>query len=61
MTLLYVVVSVIPIVEVKSHVSFTVKVSGVIIAANIIGAAIYLLAEKRRRSRRADAMSAPAD
>jgi amino acid transporter len=61
MTLLYVVVSVIPIVEVKSHASFTAKVSGVIIAANMAGAAIFLLAERRRRSRRADAASAPAD
>jgi glutamate:GABA antiporter len=61
MTLLYVVVSVFPIVQVKSQASFTAKVSGVIIAANIIGAAIFLLAEKRRRSRRADAMIAPAD
>lgn len=61
MTLLYVVVSVIPIVEVKSHASFTAKVSGVIIAANMVGAAIFLLAEKRRSSQRADAAPAPAD
>ena len=61
MTLLYVVVSVFPIVEVKSQTSFTAKVGGVIIAANIIGAAIFLLAEKRRKKRRADAMIAPAD
>jgi amino acid transporter len=61
MTLLYVVVSVFPIVEVKSQASFTAKVGGVIIAANIIGAAIFLLAEKRRKKRRADAMIAPAD
>jgi glutamate:GABA antiporter len=61
MTLLYVVVSVIPIVEVKSQASFTAKVSGVIIAANVVGAVIFLLAEKRRKSRRADAVVAPAD
>jgi amino acid transporter len=61
MTLLYVVVSVIPIVEVKSHASFTAKVGGVIIAANIVGAVIFLLAEKRRKSRRADAVVATAD
>jgi glutamate:GABA antiporter len=59
MTLLYVVVSVIPIVEVKSQASFTAKVSGVIITANIIGAAIFLLAERRRRSRRADEAPGP--
>ena len=61
MTLLYVVVSVFPIVQVRSQASFTAKVSGVIIAANIIGAVIFLLAEKRRKKRRADAMIAPAD
>ena len=41
--------------------TFTAKVSGVIIAANLVGAAIFLLAEKRRRSRRADAAPAPAN
>jgi glutamate:GABA antiporter len=61
MTLLYIVVSVFPIVQVKSQASFTAKVSGVIIAANIIGATIFLLAEKRRKNRRADAMIEPAD
>jgi glutamate:GABA antiporter len=49
MTLLYIVVSVFPIVQVKNRVSFMAKVSGVIIAANIIGAAIFLIAEKRWR------------
>jgi amino acid transporter len=61
MTALYVVVSVFPIVEVKSQAWFTAKVGGVIIGANVIGAAIFLLAEKRRKKMRADAMIAPAD
>jgi amino acid transporter len=61
MTLLYVVVSVIPIVDVKSPWSFMAKVGGVIIGANVIGAAIFMFAEKRRKKRRADAMIAPAD
>src|SRR5262245_43049594 len=63
MTLLYVLVSVIPIVQVKSHASFTAKVGGIIIAANIIGAAIFLFAERRRRERDlgADAVGASAD
>jgi len=63
MTLLYVVVSVFPIVQVKSQASFTAKVSGVIIAANLIGAAIFLLAERRRRGRtlKADSVGASAD
>jgi glutamate:GABA antiporter len=53
MTALYVVVSVIPIVEVKSQAWFTAKVGGVIIGANVIGAAIFMFAEKRRKRRRA--------
>ena len=63
MTLLYVVVSVFPIVQVKSQASFTAKVSGVIIAANIIGAAIFLFAERRRRGRalKADSVGSSAD
>ena len=63
MTLLYVVVSVFPIVQVKSQASFTAKVGGVIIAANILGAAIFLFAERRRRARDldADAVGASAD
>jgi amino acid transporter len=51
MTLLYIVVSVFPIVQVKSNASFTIKVSGVIVAANIAGAAIFFFAERRRRAR----------
>src|SRR5262249_44872182 len=63
MTLLYIVVSVFPIVQVKSQASFTAKVSGVIIAANIVGAAIFLFAGRRRRERGlgADAVGASAD
>src|SRR5262245_38814791 len=51
MTLLYIIVSVFPIVQVKSRASFTAKVSCVIIAANIFGAAIYRFAQRRRRAR----------
>jgi amino acid transporter len=63
MTLLYIVVSVFPIVRVKSQATFTVKVSGVIVAANIVGAAIFIFAQKRRRGRAltADTAGAPAD
>src|SRR5262245_6041114 len=63
MTLLYVVVSVFPIVQVKDRISFMIKVGGVIIAANIAGAAIFLFAERRRRARDldADAVGASAD
>jgi amino acid transporter len=63
MTLLYIRFSVLPIVQVKSQASFTAKVGGVIIAANIIGAAIFLFAERRRRARaiKANSVGASAD
>jgi len=63
MTILYVVVSVFPIVQVKNPISFMAKVGGVIIAANILGAAIFLFAERRRRGRvlEADSVGASAD
>jgi glutamate:GABA antiporter len=60
MTLLYVVVSVLPIVQVKNRLSFMAKIGGVIIAANVIGAAIFLIAERRRKDRALDANAAGA-
>jgi amino acid transporter len=63
MTLLYVVVSVFPIVQVKNQLSFMAKVGGVIIASNIVGAALFLFAERRRSARipKADAIGASGD
>ena len=61
MTLLNLTLSIFPIVEVKNQTSFTLKVSAVTVVANVAGAAIFLLAEKRRRSQRSDAAVAPAD
>ncbi len=48
MTLLYVALSVFPIIEVKSTASFTVKIAAVIIIANVCGLAIYFIAGRRR-------------
>ena len=48
MTLLYVVLSVFPIITVQSNFSFTLKISAVIIGANILGAGIFLAAKARR-------------
>jgi amino acid transporter len=48
MTLLYVVLSVFPIIDVEDPLLFTAKVSGVIIIANIIGAAIFIIAARRK-------------
>jgi amino acid transporter len=48
MTLLFVVLSVFPIVSVQSSVWFGVKVSAIVLVANAVGAGLYL-AERRRR------------
>jgi len=61
MTLLYVALSIFPIIRVESQASFTAKISTVIVAANILGVSLFLLAERRRRSRGAETVSAPAD
>lgn len=61
MTLLNLTLSIFPIVEVKSQASFTIKVITITIAANVLGAAIFLLAEKRRNRQRAEVAVAPAD
>jgi amino acid transporter len=47
MTLLFVALSVVPIVQVESRLAFAVKIGGLIIVTNMIGAAIYLLAKRR--------------
>ncbi|PZR75561.1 MAG: amino acid permease [Chthoniobacterales bacterium] len=52
MTLLYVGLSVFPIITVKNNLAFTLKISGVIVAANVLGAAIFLAARARRARER---------
>jgi amino acid transporter len=51
MTILYVALSIIPIIKVESRLAFAAKITGVVVAANLIGAAIFLLAERKRRGR----------
>jgi amino acid transporter len=48
MTLLYVALSIVPIIEVESRALFALKISGLILITNILGAAIYLAAGRRR-------------
>ncbi|HKS41446.1 MAG TPA: amino acid permease, partial [Blastocatellia bacterium] len=48
MTILYVGLSVFPIVQVESRLAFAVKIATVIIGANLIGAAVFLFAKNRR-------------
>ena len=50
MTLLYVGLSVVPIIEVESRLMFAVKIGGLIVVTNLIGLAIYLAAKRRRGS-----------
>jgi amino acid transporter len=48
-TLLYIVLTIFPIVEVRSHFSFAAKIIIVTVAANLIGAFIFFAGERRRR------------
>ncbi|HMF56853.1 MAG TPA: APC family permease [Pyrinomonadaceae bacterium] len=60
MTLLFVTLSVFPIIEVASRTAFTLKVIAVIVISNAVGAALFMFAERRRRDRLEEAASAAA-
>lgn len=47
MTLLYVGLSVMPIIQVESRLMFAVKIGGLIVVANLMGLAIFLMAKRR--------------
>ncbi|HEY0324203.1 MAG TPA: APC family permease [Pyrinomonadaceae bacterium] len=47
MTLLYVALSLVPIIQVGSRSMFAIKISGLIVITNIIGLLIYLMAKRR--------------
>jgi hypothetical protein len=47
-TLLYVVLSIFPIIDVASWLTFAVKISGVVIALNLVGLGLYWNAARRR-------------
>jgi amino acid transporter len=49
-TLLYVVLSIFPIIEVGNRFWFMMKISGIVILGNFVGVAIFELAEHRRRN-----------
>jgi amino acid transporter len=51
MTVLYVGLSIVPIIEVESRSMFAVKISGLIVITNCLGLGIYLAADRRRRTR----------
>lgn len=48
MTLLYVAVSIVPLINVESPLLFAVKISGLIVVTNVLGLGIYLAAARRR-------------
>lgn len=48
-TLLHVVLSIFPIITVKSWFAFGAKISGVVILANLVGVALYLMGSRRAR------------
>jgi amino acid transporter len=47
-TLLYVILSIFPIIDVESWTSFAVKISGVVVGLNLTGAALFYNARRRR-------------
>jgi len=53
MTLLYIALSIVPIIEVESRLMFAAKISGLIVLTNIVGLLIFLDAGRRRRARSA--------
>jgi len=61
MTALNVALSIFPIVEVKSRLQFAGKISGVIILANIIGIAMFVVGGRGREEQQAAATAASAD
>src|SRR5947209_5289806 len=50
MTLLYVAVSIVPLINVESPLLFAVKISGLIVVTNVLGLTIYLVFGHRHRS-----------
>jgi hypothetical protein len=47
-TLLYVVLSVLPIVPVASQVVFALKITALVVGANVVGVGLYLSGRRRR-------------
>lgn len=47
MTLLYVALSIVPIIQVESRLMFAVKIGGLIVVANLIGLFVYLVSRRR--------------
>src|SRR5262249_2751076 len=50
MTLLYVGLSIVPIIQVESRFLFALKISGLIVVTNLLGLSIYSIAGRRRHA-----------
>jgi amino acid transporter len=61
MTLLYVVLSIAPIIQVESRLMFGIKISGLIVVANAIGVAIFLVVGRKRQAKQTRAVSLSTD
>jgi glutamate:GABA antiporter len=61
MTLLYVALSVVPIIKVENRLIFAVKIFGLIIVTNALGLVIFLVVGKQRKARQEKNMKASAD
>jgi len=61
MTVLYVAVSIVPIIQVESRLMFAAKIGGLIVITNILGLVIFVVVGRRRQSAQAEAASVPAD
>jgi hypothetical protein len=49
-TLLYIVLTIVPIVQVESHTEFAAKIIIVTLGANLLGALIFVAARRRRQA-----------
>jgi amino acid transporter len=61
MTLLYLTLSIIPIIEVQSRLSFAMKIGGLIVISNLLGLGVFSIAGRRRRMMKSEPATTPAD
>lgn len=61
MTLLYVVLSIVPIIQVESRLMFGLKISGLIVITNAIGVGSFLAFRKRGGTQQAEVITVPAE
>ena len=54
MTLLYVALSIVPIIQVESRLMFAVKIGGLIVITNILGLGIFVVVGRRRQAAQAE-------